>query len=74
VDEDLNILEGEREAEDMIVEAYTAVLLAFLSLERYLYTSSKEKLYLVSLVLHVFCFSFLSVDYITFFLLKSVVR
>lgn len=37
----MNILEGEREAEDMIVEAYTAVLLAFLSLERYLYTSSK---------------------------------
>lgn len=42
VDEDLNILEGEREAEDMIVEAYTAVLLAFLSLERYLYTSSQD--------------------------------
>lgn len=33
VDEEVNILEGEREAEDMIVEAYTAVLLAFLSLE-----------------------------------------
>lgn len=32
----MNISEGEREAEDMIVEAYTAVLLAFLSLERYL--------------------------------------
>jgi len=33
VDEEVNISEGEREAEDMIVEAYTAVLLAFLSLE-----------------------------------------
>jgi hypothetical protein len=33
VDEEVDISEGEREAEDMIVEAYTAVLLAFLSLE-----------------------------------------
>ena len=48
----MNISEGEREAEDMIVEAYTAVLLAFLSLERYLGTVWKAIYFLDSFRLH----------------------
>jgi hypothetical protein len=36
MDDEVNFKQGEREAEDMIVEAYAALLLAFLSTERYL--------------------------------------
>jgi len=34
-DDEEAVLEGEKEAEKMIVEAYSALLLAFLSTERY---------------------------------------
>ena len=62
----MNILEGEREAEDMIVEAYTAVLLAFLSLERYI--SSKDRLFLImrSIARVPFFLSFLSINFSAF--------
>lgn len=41
-DEEAALLQGEREAEMMIIEAYSALLLAFLSTERFHFLLSKQ--------------------------------
>ena len=40
-DDETALLQGAKEAEKMIVEAYAALLLAFLSTERFVNTSKK---------------------------------